>query len=130
MQAESVGRVVTLMSNDAQKLQDAAFAIHSIWASPALIVAILILLWFQVGGWVGWFVGRLAGELLRWKEWSATLPATLVSHTASHSGQPHCQPHWSATLPATLVSHTAALPGLLPDGRVSTGEPVNKRLQG
>ncbi|GAX83000.1 hypothetical protein CEUSTIGMA_g10427.t1 [Chlamydomonas eustigma] len=49
LQGESQGRVVTLMSNDAQKLQDAAYALHSIWGAPAIIMMVLALLWFQVG---------------------------------------------------------------------------------
>ncbi|KAG1666954.1 hypothetical protein FOA52_004237 [Chlamydomonas sp. UWO 241] len=49
MQAESTGKVITHMSNDAQKLQDAAFAIHSIWGSPVLIIVIIILMWYQIG---------------------------------------------------------------------------------
>lgn len=48
LQEESAGRVVTLMSNDAQKLQDAMMAIHAIWGAPAFVIAVLILLWFQV----------------------------------------------------------------------------------
>ena len=36
------------MSNDAQKLQDAAFAIHTLWGSPVLIVVIIGLMWSQV----------------------------------------------------------------------------------
>ena len=43
-------RVVTLMSNDAQKLQDAAFALHALWGSPCIIIVVLVLLWYQVGG--------------------------------------------------------------------------------
>ncbi|MEW5311498.1 MAG: hypothetical protein WDW38_003208 [Sanguina aurantia] len=49
LQAESTGRIVTLMSNDAQKLQDAMMAIHSMWGSPLFIIAVLVLLWQQVG---------------------------------------------------------------------------------
>jgi ATP-binding cassette subfamily C (CFTR/MRP) protein 1 len=49
LQAESAGRVVTLMSNDAQKVQDAMLAIHTAWGAPALIVVILALLYQQVG---------------------------------------------------------------------------------
>jgi hypothetical protein len=37
------------MSNDAQKVQDAMLAIHSLWGSPALIAVILALLYQQVG---------------------------------------------------------------------------------
>lgn len=48
LQAESTGRIVTLMSNDAQKLQDAMMAIHSMWGSPLFIIAVLVLLWQQV----------------------------------------------------------------------------------
>eukprot|EP00798_Chlamydomonas_sp_ICE-L_P013600 gene13600-19473_t len=48
MQSESTGKVVTLMSNDAQKVQDAMFAIHALWATPLFIIAVIILLWFQV----------------------------------------------------------------------------------
>jgi hypothetical protein len=42
-------QVVTLMSNDAQKVQDAMLSIHTIWGSPILIAAILALLYQQVG---------------------------------------------------------------------------------
>lgn len=49
IQSESTGKVVTLMSNDAQKVQDAMMAIHTIWGAPALIVVITILLYQQVG---------------------------------------------------------------------------------
>ncbi|KAG2439872.1 hypothetical protein HYH02_010502 [Chlamydomonas schloesseri] len=49
LQEESVGKVVTLMSNDAQKLQDAVYDIHALWGGPICIIAILILLWFEVG---------------------------------------------------------------------------------
>lgn len=49
MQAESTGKIVTLMSNDAQKLQDAMFAIHAMWGSPCFIIAVIVLLWFEVG---------------------------------------------------------------------------------
>ncbi len=31
LQSESTGRIVTLMSNDAQKVQDAMLAIHVLW---------------------------------------------------------------------------------------------------
>ena len=37
------------MSNDAQKLQDAAFALHAIWGAPCIIIVVLVLLWYQVG---------------------------------------------------------------------------------
>ena len=36
------------MSNDAQKLQDAAFALHAIWGSPFILIVVLVLLWYQV----------------------------------------------------------------------------------
>lgn len=49
LQSESTGRVVTLMSNDAQKVQDVMLAIHTLWGAPALIVVILVLLYQQVG---------------------------------------------------------------------------------
>ncbi|KXZ51207.1 hypothetical protein GPECTOR_13g694 [Gonium pectorale] len=85
LQAESTGRVVTLMSNDAQKLQDAMFAIHAMWGSPAYIIAVLVLLWFQVG-WAtfvglgvmlvmvpltGFLAGKLAmlrREIMQWTD--------------------------------------------------------------
>lgn len=37
------------MSNDAQKIQDAMMAIHTLWGAPCLIVVILVLLYQQVG---------------------------------------------------------------------------------
>lgn len=40
---------MTLMSNDAQKVQDVTLAIHTLWGAPALIVVILVLLYQQVG---------------------------------------------------------------------------------
>ncbi|WIA32238.1 hypothetical protein OEZ86_003085 [Tetradesmus obliquus] len=49
LQSESTGRVVTLMSNDAQKVQDVMLAIHTLWGAPALIIVILVLLYQQVG---------------------------------------------------------------------------------
>lgn len=55
IQSESTGRVVTLMSNDAQKVQDSLFAIHSLWGSPLLIIVILVLL-YRVVQWAT-FVG-------------------------------------------------------------------------
>ncbi|GFR43059.1 hypothetical protein Agub_g4065 [Astrephomene gubernaculifera] len=85
LQAESTGKVVTLMSNDAQKLQDAMFAIHAMWGSPAFIAAVLVLLWFEVG-WAtfvglgimlvmvpmtGGIAARLGGmrrELMKWTD--------------------------------------------------------------
>eukprot|EP00197_Chlamydomonas_leiostraca_P002886 CAMPEP_0202857580 /NCGR_PEP_ID=MMETSP1391-20130828/470_1 /ASSEMBLY_ACC=CAM_ASM_000867 /TAXON_ID=1034604 /ORGANISM="Chlamydomonas leiostraca, Strain SAG 11-49" /LENGTH=1463 /DNA_ID=CAMNT_0049536397 /DNA_START=117 /DNA_END=4508 /DNA_ORIENTATION=- len=85
LQAESTGKVVTLMSNDAQKLQDATMAIHAMWGSPCYIVAILVLLWYQVG-WAmfvglgimltivpltGMLAGKLGGlrrEIMQWTD--------------------------------------------------------------
>lgn len=49
LQSESTGRVVTLMSNDAQKVQDVMLAIHTLWGAPVLIVIILGLLYQQLG---------------------------------------------------------------------------------
>lgn len=48
-QSESTGKVVTLMSNDAQKVQDVMLAIHTLWGAPALILVTLVLLYQQVG---------------------------------------------------------------------------------
>ncbi|KAG2498469.1 hypothetical protein HYH03_003722 [Edaphochlamys debaryana] len=73
LQAESTGRVVTLMSNDAQKLQDAMFAIHAMWGSPCYIIAVLTLLWFEVG-WAT-FVGL--GVMLAMVPATGTLAAKL-----------------------------------------------------
>lgn len=47
---ESAGRIVTLMSNDAQKLQEFFPTIHEIWAAPLLIAAAIWLL-YQVLAW-------------------------------------------------------------------------------
>jgi ATP-binding cassette subfamily C (CFTR/MRP) protein 1 len=52
---ESAGRIVTLMSNDAQKLQEFFPTLHEIWAAPTL-VALSIWLLFAVLGW-STFVG-------------------------------------------------------------------------
>ncbi len=96
MQAESQGKVVTLMSNDAQKLQDAAFAIHALWGAPALIIAIIILLWFQVGwgtfvglgvmlllvpvtGLLAVKLGSLRKELLQWTDQRVGLMSELIA---------------------------------------------------
>lgn len=49
LQSESTGRVVTLMSNDAQKVQDVMLAIHTLWGAPVLIVVIVGLLYQQLG---------------------------------------------------------------------------------
>eukprot|EP00878_Enallax_costatus_P008308 GHUV01008686.1.p1 GENE.GHUV01008686.1~~GHUV01008686.1.p1 ORF type:complete len:1320 (+),score=395.23 GHUV01008686.1:299-4258(+) len=49
LQSESTGKVVTLMSNDAQKVQDVMLAIHTLWGAPALIIVVLVLLYQQVG---------------------------------------------------------------------------------
>jgi ABC-type multidrug transport system fused ATPase/permease subunit len=42
-------QVVTLMSNDAQKVQEVILGIHVLWGAPALIIVILVLLYQQVG---------------------------------------------------------------------------------
>ncbi|CAG9461161.1 unnamed protein product [Pedinophyceae sp. YPF-701] len=60
LQAESTGKIVTLMSNDAQKLQDVTLALHPCWGSPLYIVAIMVFLW-DVIGWAS-LVG--AGAML------------------------------------------------------------------
>jgi len=78
-----MGKVVTLMSNDAQKLQDAMMAIHALWGAPALIIVVLALLWLQIG-WatlvglgimlcigplsalLAMKLGRLRREILKW----------------------------------------------------------------
>lgn len=96
LQAESTGKVVTLMSNDAQKLQDAAFSIHTLWGSPCLIVAILVLLYQQVG-WATFvglgvmlglvpitaiLVAKLAGfrrELMGWTDKRVGLMSEVIS---------------------------------------------------
>ena len=48
-QSESTGKVVTLMSNDAQKVQEVMLGIHVLWGAPILVVIILVLLYQQVG---------------------------------------------------------------------------------
>ncbi len=45
LQEESAGRIVTLMSNDAQKVTEFFPTIHEIWAAPALIAASIWLLY-------------------------------------------------------------------------------------
>ena len=45
LQAESTGRIVTLMSNDVNKLQELFAMIHNLWAAPIFIVASFILLY-------------------------------------------------------------------------------------
>jgi len=50
LQSESSGRIVTLMSNDAQKLQEFLPALHNMWGSPALVGAALWLL-YSVLSW-------------------------------------------------------------------------------
>jgi len=62
LQEESAGRIVTLMSNDAQKLQEFFPMIHEIWAAPALIALSLWLL-FNVLSW-STFVGMAVIFLL------------------------------------------------------------------
>jgi ATP-binding cassette subfamily C (CFTR/MRP) protein 1 len=47
---ESAGRIVTLMSNDAQKLQDFFPSLHEVWAAPMLI-GLSIWLLFAVLNW-------------------------------------------------------------------------------
>ena len=55
LQTESSGRIVTLMSNDAQKLQEFLPALHNLWGSPALVAAALWLL-YSVLSWAT-FIG-------------------------------------------------------------------------
>jgi len=65
MEKESSGRIVTLLSNDCQKLQDFFPQIHDIWASPVLVAASLWLL-FGVLNWatfIGLAVILLSGPL-------------------------------------------------------------------
>ena len=45
LQAESTGRIVTLMSNDVNKLQELFAMIHNLWAAPIFIVASFVLLY-------------------------------------------------------------------------------------
>lgn len=67
----STGKIVTLMSADAQKVQDAFLTIHSLWGAPIMIVVILIFLYSYVkwatfvGLGVMLSVGPLAGSLSR-----------------------------------------------------------------
>jgi ATP-binding cassette subfamily C (CFTR/MRP) protein 1 len=46
--AQSTGKIVTLMSNDAQKIQEVMVTIHAVWSSPLIIVVILGLLYREV----------------------------------------------------------------------------------
>ena len=55
LQAESTGKIVTLMSNDVNKLQDLFSMIHNLWAAPIFIVASFTLL-YDVIEWSA-FVG-------------------------------------------------------------------------
>ena len=55
LQTESSGRIVTLMSNDAQKIQEFIVLIHELWAAPLIVGAALWLL-FQVLTWAT-FIG-------------------------------------------------------------------------
>jgi len=45
LQAESTGRIVTLMSNDVNKLQELFAMIHNLWAAPVFIIASFVLLY-------------------------------------------------------------------------------------
>lgn len=45
LQAETTGRIVTLMSNDVNKLQELFAMIHNLWAAPIFIVASFVLLY-------------------------------------------------------------------------------------
>ncbi|KAF8071181.1 abcC12 [Scenedesmus sp. PABB004] len=74
MQSESTGKVVTLMSNDAQKVQDVMLAIHTLWGAPALIVVILILLYQQVG----WATFPGVGVALLYTPLSTKVSAKLI----------------------------------------------------
>ena len=55
LQAESTGKIVTLMSNDVNKLQDLFSLIHNVWAAPIFIIASFTLL-YDVIEWSA-FVG-------------------------------------------------------------------------
>lgn len=44
----STGKIVTLMSNDAQKLQEVTQMIHSLWGSPILIIVVTVLIYQQI----------------------------------------------------------------------------------
>jgi ATP-binding cassette, subfamily C (CFTR/MRP), member 1 len=48
MATHSTGKIVTLMSNDAQKIQEVMMSIHMVWGSPLLIIAIVGLLYREV----------------------------------------------------------------------------------
>lgn len=61
-QEESAGRIVTLMSNDAQKLQEFLPMVHEVWAAPCLIAASVWLL-YSVLSW-STFVGLAVVFLL------------------------------------------------------------------
>lgn len=73
----SVGKIVTLMSTDAQKVQDAALSIHALWGAPIIIVVVLVLLYRYVE-WatfvglavmfsLGPMTGKLAGVIGRFQ---------------------------------------------------------------
>ena len=77
LQSESTGKIVTLMSVDANRLQMIIAQIHQVWASPMYIIAIMIMLWFEISwsaliGLLGMFLlvpftGQAAGKLAKLK---------------------------------------------------------------
>lgn len=62
VQEQSTGRLLTLFSNDAEKIQQLMFFVHGIWGSPALIVVGLVVLYSFIS-WAA-FVGFAAVFLL------------------------------------------------------------------
>ena len=65
VQKQTTGKIVTLMSNDCQKLQEVAMTIHSLWGSPVLIVGIIIYLYFVIewAAIIGFLVTFMMGPL-------------------------------------------------------------------
>ena len=68
-QRQSTGKIVTLMSNDCQKMQDVTYMLNSLWACPLLIIGIVAYLYTVVewaafiGLLVMFMMGPLAGVL-------------------------------------------------------------------
>ena len=64
LQAESTGRIVTLMSNDVNKLQELFAMIHNLWAAPIFIVASFVLLYdvLEWSAFIGFSVHHRRGS--------------------------------------------------------------------
>jgi len=83
MEKESSGRIVTLLSNDCQKLQDFFPQIHEVWASPLLVGASLWLI-YDVLSWAAFvglavilvssvLTGKIGGKLFGFRKQLVTL---------------------------------------------------------